>query len=188
MTISAPGTFSSKDIADLKALLGALNDSANATGTALARLAELLARLTTTRAGKLDLVGSAYPVAGGQGTLMEFGKLNYETLNTRLTATRAGYLDQIPALKALPGGTSQYGGANYTAPDVNTLLSVTGSGFLMFISCSSNGGNGAYTIDGGSTRVFVLSLGIAFIGARFETSCVVKMSANNGNIARVVLD
>jgi len=88
---------------------------------------------------------------------------------------------KLKALKSLPIGTATWGGVN-SADSANTLLNITGSGFLLYIHSSDNTGTGkqfTIQVDGGTLKQFNL-FGGQFFGLRFNTSLLVKSVSTPG--------
>lgn len=211
MTIPAPGLFSSKDVADLKELLGTLNDSASANGTTFARLTELLGRITTARSAKIDNLDASISSRAPASTALSTATwtaaraalldrldaaISSRASAADYTAARALKLDNLdvlissraPANTALVKPTStqvSYAGTVQT----NTKLNITGSGYL--VALTNGNTSAAYTfsvqIDGSIPLNFKLDANSSVgLFMRFELSLIVKTSDTNNNITAIV--
>jgi len=154
--------------------VGNLNDAANASGSVLARLAELLTnRLTAARAGYLDRLDAAISsrASGADYTAARAAKLDY--LNN--------YISTI--LDHLYSGTKQYSNIRATSLPVGdtVVLTVNGSGYLHgFCGLGSYSLNSfSIIIDGltvfSSTNLAITNLAFFW---RFTSSFSIKVNIN----------
>jgi hypothetical protein len=166
----------------LQSNIGTTSDAANASGSVLARLAELLVnRLTSARAGNLDRLDAT---------------ISSRASGTDYTAARAAKLDNLDAaissvLNRLDGGTPNVIVNSYTVPANSnlTVVNISGSGILDFVWCQNNisyvnikitlDGNIVYnSITPSATNTYAIPI---VRGLKFNSSLSIILINNNAN-------
>lgn len=150
-------------------------------------------------------VGTANPASGDLTTLFKGLKLIADYVDTLEAivgsnadaSSAAGSVHAklkdvkaaVTAIKPLPTGTLQWGGTG-TSEKANTVLNISGAGWLISISPGGNYDSPATVsvqADGGTVRSWA-SPSFAYLPVRFTSSLLVKCSAASGAMALAILD
>lgn len=157
------------------------NADAAGTLTIFARLAQIAAYVDTLEAGLTTLTGYTDTLEANVGSNADVAS-STGSAHAKLKDLKTA----LSTIKSLPAGSLQI--STVPSTDVtNTLLNITGSGWLL--GAGGSGGNFAININSSGIKEITVSNNVALLW-RFNTSCVVKCSnsASISNYVYAVLD